>query len=288
MTAPAFHLSLLRSIAAVAFLACTATRAAQAAEASEWDKGDRSAARLVAGAATRHDGKRVLRAGIELQLVPGWKTYWRYPGDAGVPPRFDFSGSRNVKDVEVLFPAPRRFEDAGQFSIGYTQDLILPLRITPQDPNAPASVKLKLDYAVCEKLCVPVDAQLELTLDGKRPTAHDDALRASEALVPKPAALGAAGPLAIVAVRQEAGGGKPRVVVDIAAKDAKTLDLFAEGPRADWSLPLPEPVDGAPAGLRRFAFEIDGMPPDTDPRGARITLTAVSEDGAIQVPFTLD
>lgn len=287
MIATAFHVPLLRTIVAAGLTACTAAQSAPAADASAWDKGDRSAVRLVAGSATQHDGRHVLRAGIELQLEPGWKTYWRYPGDSGVPPRFDFSGSRNVKDAQVLFPAPRRFEDAGQFSIGYTQDTILPLRIMPQDPSAPTLLKLKLDYAVCEKLCVPVAAQLELTLDGKRST-HDAVLRASEARVPKPAAIRAGGPLAVVAVNQQQGSGKPRVVVDIAAKDASGLDLFAEGPRADWSLPLPELIGGAPAGVRRFAFEIDGVPPDTDLRGARIMLTAVSDEDAVQVPFTLD
>ncbi len=64
--------------------------------------------RLVAGSAGGAD-RTSLRAGIELRLATGWKTYWRYPGDSGVPPRFDFSKSTNVKSVTVRWPAPHRF-----------------------------------------------------------------------------------------------------------------------------------------------------------------------------------
>lgn len=67
-----------------------------AAEASRWDGDSRAAVRLISGSARHEGGTRVLRAGIQLKLGPGWKMYWRYPGDAGVPPRFDFAGSENI------------------------------------------------------------------------------------------------------------------------------------------------------------------------------------------------
>ena len=87
-----------------------------AADVSPWDNDIRSAARLVAANARDESGARVLRAGVEIKLEPGWKTYWRYPGDSGVPPVFDFSASDNVKEATVLFPAPMRFPDgAGGF-----------------------------------------------------------------------------------------------------------------------------------------------------------------------------
>jgi len=89
------------------FLTTAAT--AQAADASAWDGTQRSAVRLIAG--TRVEGGAALRAGIEMRVAPGWKTYWRYPGDSGVPPRFDFSKSRNVKSVNVRWPAPQRLAD---------------------------------------------------------------------------------------------------------------------------------------------------------------------------------
>src|SRR5712671_6655034 len=124
---------------------------ALAADASPWDADVQAGMRLIAGTS--------MLAGVEIRLNPGWKTYWRYPGDSGVPPRFDFAGSQNVKAVEVLWPAPRRLPEAGLDTIGYDRDVILPLRVTPQDPAKPVTLQVKLDYAICEKLCVPAQTK---------------------------------------------------------------------------------------------------------------------------------
>ena len=108
-----------------------------------------------------------LRAGIEIRLDPGWKTYWRYPGDTGIPPTFDFSGSQNVKSTAVEWPAPEQFSDgAGGHSIGYVGDIILPLRVTPANTALPSTLHLTLNYAVCGTLCVPAKAGLDITLNG--------------------------------------------------------------------------------------------------------------------------
>lgn len=289
MTLALFHAAVPRAAAVLAAALVTITpRAGLAADASPWASSSHAAVRLIAGAPTRQGGTPVLRAGIAFKLERGWKTYWRYPGDAGVPPRFDFGGSLNLADARVLWPAPHRFEDAGQFSIGYTEDFVMPLRITPRDAAAPVRLRLKLDYAICANICVPVDAVLELELDpGQTETTHEEALRASEARVPQPAAVGAEGPLAVLAVQQEKAA-KSRVVVTVAAADTAALDLFAEGPHSDWSLPLPAPLEALPDGRRRFAFEIDGVPPGATAQGARVRLTLVSRAGAIEVPITLD
>ena len=230
----------------------------------------------------------MFRAGVEIKLKEGWKTYWRYPGDSGVPPVLDFSKSQNVKAVTVRYPAPTRFPDGGGGnSIGYKGGVILPLHVVAQDASKPVTLNLKLDYAVCEKLCVPVEAKLELMLTGAA-TANEAALNAAEARVPKPVAVGDGGTPSIRAVRREAGSGKPRVAVDVAAPASTPVVLFAEGPTAQWALPLPEPVAGAPAGLQRFAFELDGLPPSEQASGAMLRLTAVAGDKAIEAGFRLD
>jgi DsbC/DsbD-like thiol-disulfide interchange protein len=254
--------------------------------ASPWDGDARSAVRLIAGARPSGQGAP-LRAGIEIRLKAGWHTYWRYPGDAGVPPRFDFAGSQNVKAVEVLWPAPRRLPEAGLDTIGYDRDVILPVRVTPQDEAKPVRLQIKIGYAICEKLCVPADSKAELALTGG-PGAQDAALAAAEARVPRKAELGAAAALAVRSIRRENGGGRPRIVVDMAVPAGVSADLFAEGPNPEWSLPLPAPVDGAPAGLRRFVLELDGAPPGVTYEGAMISLTAVTNGDAIEVPVHLD
>src|SRR4051812_20923017 len=155
-----------------------------AADTSPWDGTERAAVRLIAGAARNGGDAKIHRAGIEIRLAPGWKTYWRYPGDSGLPPRFDFSSSHNVKSLNVRWPAPQRLADESGVSIGYKHDLVFPLEVIPQDAAKPVMLALKIDYAVCEKVCVPAEGMTELTLTGK-PGEQDRTLRRSEALVPK-------------------------------------------------------------------------------------------------------
>src|ERR1700758_2550703 len=228
---------------------------AQAQDASAWDGEAHGASRLIAGATLNVGDKKLARAGIEIHLDQGWKTYWRYPGDSGVPPKLDFSGSENVKAVSTLWPAPERFADgAGGFSIGYHGDVVLPLQITPDDASKPSSLHVKLGYAVCGKLCVPAEAQLMLTLSGK-PGAEEPALTAAEARVPRRVALGEPGSLTIASVHREIGGKRARVVVLVGAPDGVAVDLFAEGPTPEWALPLPQPENkslASPDGMRRY------------------------------------
>src|SRR3954462_403615 len=89
------------------------------AESSAWSEDLRSAVRLVSG----DTATKPMHAGIEMKLQKGWHTYWRYPGDSGVPPQFDFAKSDNLKSATVLYPAPELHTDAGGQTIGYQQDV---------------------------------------------------------------------------------------------------------------------------------------------------------------------
>lgn len=262
---------------------------ARAQDASPWQKEAHAAARLLAGTAFQSGNARVLHAGIEIRLDTGWKTYWRYPGDTGVPPTFDFAGSQNVQSAQVEFPAPERFPDgAGGNSIGYAGDVILPLRVIPADPTRPVALHVKINYAACGTLCVPAQAALDLTLTGQ---GTDEAvLEQAEQRVPKHATLGASPShaLAILSVHREPGAAHERVAVEVAAPPGASVELYAEGPTAEWALPLPEPVGPAQGPTRRFTFDLDGLPPGAQAAGATLTLTAVSGDEAIEVPDHLD
>src|SRR3954464_7681257 len=105
------------ALGVAAFCVSCAASEVRAEDASPWQRDAHSAVRLLAGSRSG----AVLLGGVAIQLPPGWHTYWRTPGDSGVPPRFDFSKSDNVEAVTVLWPAPRKFDDgAGGFSFGYT------------------------------------------------------------------------------------------------------------------------------------------------------------------------
>ena len=262
----------------IALAAIPLASTARAADASNWDGDARSAIRLVAGSPA---SRAPVRAGIELRLGAGWKTYWRYPGDSGVPPRFDFSKSTNVKSVTVRWPAPHRFTDESGASIGYKGGVLLPLEIVPTKPAQPVTLRVAIDYAICEKICIPAVGSAALGLGVA--SSFDAALAAAQAQVPKPVALGEGAPLAIRSVKREPGNPNPRVVVEVAAPDGPPLDLFAEGPTDDWALPLPEPVTGSTPGHRRYSFELDGLPPGATAAGATLRFTLVSGDKAIEV-----
>lgn len=269
-------------VLAVAFLPAALARA----DASAWDGDARAGVRIVSGGTKVEHGRSSLRAGVEIRLAPGWKTYWRYPGDSGVPPQFDFVKSENVKSVTVSWPAPERIVEADGTIIGYRNNVIFPLRIELKDESRPVVLRLALDYAICEKVCIPVRASAELRIKGG--AGAEAALAAAEKAVPRALPLGADAPLAIKAFHRDNSGSPARVLVDIAAPDGSAVAVFAEGPTPDWALPVPDKVEGAPAGLQRFAFALDGLPPGASDKGAAITLTAVAGKDAIETTFRLD
>lgn len=107
---------------------------------------------------TTPEGHRM--TALRLQLEPGWKTYWRSPGDAGVPPRFDWSGSRNLGEVQLHWPRPEAIESGGERSLGYHDTLILPIEIVPDDPGQPVTLQAEVDFGLCDSICVPAQIQL--------------------------------------------------------------------------------------------------------------------------------
>jgi DsbC/DsbD-like thiol-disulfide interchange protein len=266
--------------AAALSFACAAV-AVRAEDASPWQRDTHSAVRLLAGSRSG----AVLLGGIAIQLQPGWHTYWRTPGDSGVPPRFDFSKSENVEAVTVLWPAPKKFDDgAGGTSLGYKHQVVLPLRIVAKSGDKPVTLRAAINYAVCEKLCIPVEATTELVFASVASTS-DGELSAALDTVPKPATVGDPNPFTIRDVKRD---GKANVLVDVTAPDGKDVSLFVEGPTPDWALPVPKLLEQSPPGVKRFAFELDGLPPGASPAGAALKLTLVGGDRAYEFNVNLN
>jgi DsbC/DsbD-like thiol-disulfide interchange protein len=266
---------------AAAVFASSLAIEARAQDTSPWLRDGHSAVRLLAGSRSG----AVLLGGIAFQLQPGWKTYWRTPGDSGVPPRFDFSKSENIEAVTVLWPAPLKFDDgAGGHSLGYHDQIVLPLRIVAKNTDKPVTLRADINYAVCEKLCIPVEASIELPFTSVAST-EDSALFAALDTVPKPASIGDPNPLTIRDVKRE---GKSTVLVDVVSPDTRQVNLFVEGPTPDWGLPVPKLLEHSPPGVKRFAFELDGMPPGVSPEGAALKLTLVGGDRSYEFNINLD
>jgi DsbC/DsbD-like thiol-disulfide interchange protein len=266
---------------AAALFALSPAIEARAQDASPWLRDGHSAVRLLAGSRSG----AVLLGGIAFQLQPGWKTYWRTPGDSGVPPRFDFSKSVNVEAVTVLWPAPLKFDDgAGGHSLGYHDQIVLPLRIVAKNTDKPVTLRADINYAVCEKICIPVEASAELACNSVAST-EDSALFAALDTVPKPASVGDPNPLSIRDVKRD---GKSTVLVDVVSPDDRVVNLFVEGPTPDWGLPVPKLLEHSPPGVKRFTFELDGMPPGVSADGAALKLTLVGGDRSYEFNINLD
>jgi DsbC/DsbD-like thiol-disulfide interchange protein len=263
--------------AAAAFIACVAQTRAE--PASAWSEDTSSAMRLIGGG-----GKSApLQAGVEIRLQPGWHTYWRYPGDSGVPPQFDFSGSDNLKSAKVLYPAPHLHKDESGETIVYERDVIFPVEVTPRDAAKPVQLHLTLDYAVCAKMCVPAKGKADLVLSSGN-TANP-VLQAAEARVPRKVSAAAAE----LSVKRTGGGAKPQVAVDIPAPAQGPVTVLVEGPTAEWALPIPKPAAQSPPGQREFTFALDGLPPGADPsKPVDLTFTVIESAGAFEVTARLD
>jgi DsbC/DsbD-like thiol-disulfide interchange protein len=233
------------------------------------------------------DASQRWNAGLEIALAPGWKTYWRIPGESGVPPRFDWSSAANVKSVDIGWPAPERFEDESGETIGYAGDVVIPLHVEPLDPAKPMTLSLKLSYAACEKICVPALAEVAVdAAPGARGDPSDVARVASFAeripsapaasAVPSIAGLSVAAAETPLALAVTLNGSLP----------AAGTDIFVEGdPLAYFRRPRPEGTEGSAS---RFLLRVDGLEDSSALRGKSLTLTLVSGDVRLVQTLTVD
>lgn len=218
------------------------------------------------------------RAGLEFSLDPGWHTYWRYPGEAGVPPTFDFSGSQNLAKADIRYPAPGLYNDGFSTSIVYDENVVLPILITPDDPQASVRLQASLFFGICKDICVPGDGVFDLLLE---PSAEEDTVSAmlidrDLALVPQTADGPASG---IVSITSAPSKNAP--VLTITAKvDPETSEpgLLAEGPEGSYiGVPALRSRDGSTAV---WTLSTNGLARTGD--GSMLTLVLVDGDKAVE------
>jgi DsbC/DsbD-like thiol-disulfide interchange protein len=267
-----------RAFAAISIALCAAQLAgpARADDASPWVEGLHARVRLLAGGREESGAARL--AGIAFELDAGFKTYWRTPGESGLPPTFDWAGSENLASAEVLWPAPTRVEDVGGVAYVYKERVVLPVRVTPRDPASPTQLQLKLDYGICKDICIPATANLRLKLEPE-PGAHRAAIDNALARVPKRQPIGAAGDLSILAVELRKGADKASLVVTARAPHDATL--FVEGPE-NWYL-----AAGALEPEGRFIVEVLERPREPASK-IDLRLTLVAGERAIESSASLD
>jgi len=156
------------------------------------------------------DGRHM--AALRFSLEDGWKTYWRAPGDAGIPPRFDWRGSQNLSQVEIIWPTPEQTITNGMRTIGYTHDLVLPVRLTPKQLNIPISLSVNMEIGVCSDICVPVEIGVGLDL----PLGNSDRdPRIAAALAARPYTAAEAGVGRVACSVTSIAGGGLRLIAQI-------------------------------------------------------------------------
>ncbi|MGH6981283.1 MAG: protein-disulfide reductase DsbD family protein, partial [Stellaceae bacterium] len=137
--------------------------AAAAETASPWFVTDQGRVRLVSGVVSV-GADTAVPLGLEFDLKPHWKIYWRSPGDAGYPPRVDWAGSANLRDASFGWPAPKRFAVLGLQTVGYEGHVVLPIAASVARPGEALNLKAALSYLTCDDVCIPYDTKLALAL----------------------------------------------------------------------------------------------------------------------------
>lgn len=226
-------------------------------------------------------GDSTIRGGIGIRLMPDYKTYWRNPGDSGVPPVFDFSASKGAAEFDVRFPMPTRFDDgAGGQAWGYKSDVILPF-VAKRIGQGPVSLALKLDFAVCGTMCIPLAAQLQLEGGQSAGLEVLEAVARAESRVPKrlaPADLAAR----VQVVKREAG---ERPIFTLEIRHEASPEDFALFTESRGYLHIKTPI---PVASGRYQVVLKGQPPSGSDKGfgpVRLTFGSKKEpyDGLLDL-----
>jgi DsbC/DsbD-like thiol-disulfide interchange protein len=269
---------------AFAFLLSPGAALAADASASPWTNLTDSKVRLVSGT-VELDGKPTLLAGVQLRMAPGWKTYWKNPGDSGVPPHFNWSKSKNLKRAEVLYPAPHRFDDGGGTAIGYGEEVLFPVKITPEREGEPVELKLTFEYGLCKDLCIPNQAELGLPPTTNIGKGDARLIETFLALVPQPDAPDRLPKIEAIALKSD--GNAPELVVDANfASDAAGTDLFIDA--GDSLMPVPRPLGAPGGGKQRFVVSFATPEEAAAIKGKPLSLTLVSDRGSTETRWTAD
>ena len=170
-------------------------------------------------------------AGLSLALAPGWKTYWRSPGEAGIPPEFDWSGSQNVKAVYVHWPSPVVFHTNGMQTVGYDGGVILPLEVVPEVPGQPVVLRARVGMGICKDICMP--AEVLVSADLVAPGADPGGIRAALKAQPASAAQAGVGRVAC-AVEPIADGLRLTATVEIATQGGEEALVMEPADRSIW------------------------------------------------------
>ena len=269
-------------------LAAAAGEARAAGEAaSDWATTEHSEVRLIAAQSAVSDGAAV-QLGLEFRLQPGWKIYWRSPGDAGLPPDADWSGSGNLASAEIQWPAPSRFSALGFETWGYEAEVVLPVTATPAAAGETMALKAAVNYLTCKEICIPYFADLSLDLPAGPPQATRHAYAIEKSLAQVPVGPAVAG-VSVESVDLVADGAAPYLAVAARTQYAGFIapDVIVEGSR-QYQFDRPEVTISDGGRAASFRLPVVTLEDDAAPLvGQPVTLTLLDNDLAVEVLRTV-
>lgn len=276
-----YPLAIVKRFCAVLLLCLLPVAAARAA-ATDWIGDGNAAVRLLTATEAIGGIDRVTLA-LEFRFAPGWHGYWRTPGEAGLPPTLDWTGSQNLISADLRYPAPKRAVLLGIETFAYEQALVLPIEAKLLDAGQALPLKLGVDYLACAEICVPYRADLALTLPPGAGSPAPEAARIAEGLALLPGSAEAAG----VTVEDAAiSGDRLRLTLVFAAPltaaERAGLDLFLEGPA---SLTAPRPEMSGSASRLSLEMPLKGASAEEILK-AGLTGTLVAGERRAEFPIT--
>lgn len=243
--------------------------------ASDWVVSDYDRIRLISSGTSAADQATL---GLQIKLQPGWKTYWRAPGETGIPPRFDWAKSQNLESIEVLWPAPHRYLSYGLETIGYKDEVIFPLVAKKRMADQALAIDVEVDYAVCKDICIPLQARLSLNLPAGTTTdaLYAATLRRFAGRVPMAGGTDpASGIPTLMHLAPQMSEGQAYVHATIGGvTNPGGMDLFVEA-GDDFGFGPPEVVRRDTSGIVEFRVPVQKYRKRADLRAQSLSLTFV-------------
>lgn len=222
---------------------------------------------------------------LDVRLEPGWKTYWRDPGQSGIPPSISIPPTSGLALETMRFPVPKQFDDGYSHYAGYDRSVAFPLTLRRTVPDAAAhNVSASVFLGICKDICIPVQADLSVKLDADATSGADEAaVRAAAATLPEGPSSGFA------AKNAEWSADKKRLTVTFSAPEPtpdKPLQVFVSGPDGFQfgSSAVPLRVGDA----YRVEIPLLHKPKSASLSGAPILLTVESGGRSMETPLAID
>ncbi len=255
--------------------------------ASDWVDAANARTRLTAvrDAQTGMGGE--ITAFVEIELPPGWKTYWKAPGDSGVPPSFDWTGSANVAEANVLYPVPHRLVDKGGETLGYKDRVAFPVRVKASEDGRPIALAVAVEFGICKDICIPNEVKLSLDVPPGESGELSDLAGVSLAAVPRaPQAAKPEDPV-LKGAHLDTSNGKPLLVIEAEFPGGSDkADVFLDAPSGAY-LPPARKTSGSGSALT-FAADLSQDVDLEELKGQAIGITLVGAGGQTATSFVLE